>query len=440
MSLGFEQAGFDVVLAVEYDRTHAAAHRFNFPRCHVLEADAARLRRDELIDGVRTGLRLHGRQAQRVPEIDVVFGGPPCQGFSVGGRMDATDPRNQLVERFVQFVKDLRPRAFVLENVPAMASRVLPSCDEPVPEWLARHLTAAGYVVQRPRVLNASGFGVPQDRRRLLVIGALQGEALPTMPAPTTAAQTKRPTMRPRPGDVGHPRTGPGLPAGPTVSDALRDIPNLDEFDILLSSDTVRLSDRDLVLARGLRSPYAARLAGDVRCPADLSAPRSYESALLTSSLRTVHSVDTVQRFAATTPGQSEVRSRFYRLHPDGLSGTLRAGSTPDRGSFSAPRPIHPTYPRVISVREAARLHGFPDWFRLSCAKWHGFRQVGNAVPPPMAFAVANAVSEALRLSRLRIDTPLVLGDLAQLRVPSGGGRRRPSATPRRQKTPLLQS
>lgn len=136
-----------------------------------------------------------------------------------------------------------------------------------------------------------------------------------------------------------------------------------------------------------------------------------------------MHSSEVTERFAATAQGDREPVSRFLRLHLHGLAPTLRAGSTPDRGSFSAPRPIHPVYDRVISVREAARLHGFPDWFRFTAAKWHGFRQVGNAVCPPVARAVATALSDALGCSKIRPSERMPLGDAKLLLVASGGGR-----------------
>jgi len=424
MTLGFEQAGFDVVAAVEHDAAHAAAHNFNFPHCQVLQADALTLTPADVLDAVRAGLKAHGRTAPRRPMIDVVFGGPPCQGFSVGGHMDATDPRNRLVERFVWLVEQLEPRGFVLENVPAMASRVLPRCKHPVPEWLRRRLGARGYDVQDATTLNASRFGVPQDRRRLLIVGAKRGETLPSLPAPTYAARTKRPDARAKAGEHGHAKTSASLPVGASVADAIGDLPDLDRFDVLLTTDAVILDTVHAVLARGVRSSYAAILAGDTRDPSDLSAPRAWDTRLLSSSLRTVHAEATIERFESTDPGDFEPVSRFYRLHPDGLSGTLRAGSTPDRGSFSAPRPIHPEKPRVISVREAARLQGFPDWFRMTAAKWHGFRQVGNAVPPPLARAVASSVRDALELPLIAAEQTVVVGNDALLRVPSGSGRR----------------
>lgn len=427
MGLGFEQAGFDVVAAVERDPAHAGAHRFNFPRCEVLEADASNLDLQQLRDGVVAGLRRHGRTVAsgQAPQIDVVFGGPPCQGFSVGGLMDASDPRNQLVEVFVRTVERLRPRAFVMENVPAMASRVLPQCAKPIPAWMEGRLRKSGYKITACDVLNASRYGVPQDRRRLLLIGVLRDEQDIELPAATTAAVPKRPTRTVRPGEHGHASTSRELAVGPTVLQAIGDLPDLDAFDELLRSDTVRLDDAQLAASRRARSTYAKVLAGDLVAGWDLSAPRVWDPAVLSSSLRTTHAADVVVRFQATAQGTPETTSRFYRLHPAGLAPTLRAGSGPDNGSFSAPRPIHHAHPRVISVREAARLHGFPDWFRLSGAKWHGFRQVGNAVPPPLARAVAQSVRDGLGYTGSTRPEPVELGKDEQLRVANGSGRRR---------------
>src|ERR1035438_3384609 len=97
-----------------------------------------------------------------------------------------------------------------------------------------------------------------------------------------------------------------------------------------------------------------------------------------------------------TLPEEVEPISRFYKLSPDGLSNTLRAGTDSSRGAFTSPRPIHYAYPRCITVREMARLHGFPDWFRFHQTKWHGARQIGNSVPPPLGRAVALQVIAVL--------------------------------------------
>lgn len=106
----------------------------------------------------------------------------------------------------------------------------------------------------------------------------------------------------------------------------------------------------------------------------------------------TRHSEETIARFAATTRGEREPISRFHKLDPHGLCPTLRAGTGSDKGNHTAPRPIHPFVPRVITVREAARLHSFPDWFQFHLSCMWGMRQVGNSVPPLMARAIAESI------------------------------------------------
>lgn len=416
MALGFEQAGFDVVCTIEFDPAHAAAHRFNFPRCEVLEADARSLSIAEVKRAVSRGLAKLGRESERV---DVVFGGPPCQGFSVGGIGDPEDPRNELVREFARLTRGLKPRAFVLENVPAMKTRMLAGTEMTVPEWLSEELSP-DYEVAEPEVLNASSFGVPQDRRRLILLGARRSEHVPDLPGATHAPRLKVPAP-----DQKHPID---LPLGPSVWDAIGDLPIIEEYDELLLSDSMVIPIEERFRMREAASPYASRLAAGLADLNDLSWPRTRSPSRLTSSLRTVHSEDVRRRFALVAQGGVDGVSRFYRLHPDGISPTLRAGSTPDRGSYSAPRPIHPHADRVISVREAARLHGFPDWFRFTSAKWHGFRQVGNSVCPPFARAVAAAVRNSLGLPAVPPrEERLTLGDPRLLRVSSGAGRRKGS-------------
>jgi DNA (cytosine-5)-methyltransferase 1 len=423
MTLGFEQAGFDVVCAVEFDPAHAAAHRFNFPLCEVVESDARSLTSSRLEEAIAAGLKRHGRAPDR--GIDVVFGGPPCQGFSVGGLGDPADPRNRLVEEYARLISDLKPSAWVLENVPAIAKRSLPGDDSKfVIEWVSDRLGKAGYKIVSDGVLNASWFGVPQDRRRLIAIGTREGVEV-SLPEAITAGRPRLPGLAPRQGELGHPDTPANLPGCPTVGDALGDLPNLERYAELWTTDIVALSKSDQKAMREAASDYARKLAGGTTDPDNLSWPRRRSPSRLSASMRTSHRLDVIQRFASTLPGERESVSRFIRLHSDGVSPTLRAGTTPDRGSYSAPRPIHYEHDRVISVREAARLHGFPDWFRPTAAKWHGFRQVGNAVPPPLAQAVATQVRVAFEWGseRPETDSRLKLGSPDLLRVANGGGR-----------------
>jgi len=123
---------------------------------------------------------------------------------------------------------------------------------------------------------------------------------------------------------------------------------------------------------------------------------RIFDKTLLTSSLRTIHSDLSRKRFSETPHGQIEAVSRFFKLDPKGVCNTLRAGTGSDRGAFTSPRPIHPFTSRCITVREAARLHSYPDWYRFHVTKWHGFRQIGNSVPPLLAKAVAGQIIDVL--------------------------------------------
>jgi DNA (cytosine-5)-methyltransferase 1 len=143
--------------------------------------------------------------------------------------------------------------------------------------------------------------------------------------------------------------------------------------------------------------------------------PRLWQPDVLTSSARTVHSEISQQRFAATDPGSVEPISRFFKLSADGVSNTLRAGTDAARGAFTSPRPIHYRFSRCITVREMARLHGFPDWFRFHRTKWHGARQIGNAVPPPLARAVASSLIAAMGVTPCRPPKPIALGHPALL-------------------------
>ncbi|MCC5808526.1 MAG: DNA cytosine methyltransferase [Opitutales bacterium] len=126
--------------------------------------------------------------------------------------------------------------------------------------------------------------------------------------------------------------------------------------------------------------------------------------------MRTDHTPVSRVRFAETLPGTVEPISRFFKLDPRRVSNTLRAGTDASRGAFTSPRPIHYKYNRCVTVREMARLHGFPDWFRFHCTKWHGARQIGNAVPPPLARTVAASVIAAAGIRPVRPGRTVKLG------------------------------
>jgi DNA (cytosine-5)-methyltransferase 1 len=385
LSLGFEQAGFDVVAAVEYDSIHAAAHAFNFPRCATLARSVVGL----------TGAEIRRAAGIAKRPVDVVFGGAPCQGFSLIGQRVLDDPRNALVREFVRVVSELNARYFVFENVKGLTlgpqRRFL--------EELITSFNEVGYEVRTPwRVLNASSYGVPQDRERLILLGARKGLPVPEYPAPATR----------QPGDG---KGAAHLPPGPTCRDALDDLPDAEAFDRLNEDDSTVVSVWDA------HSAYAAEMKCVGSGAWHFGYGRRWDRGLLTASARTDHSDISRRRFAETPPGKVEPISRFFKLPPEGVANTLRAGSDSARGAFTSPRPIHYRHPRCITVREMARLHGFPDWFRFHVTKWHGARQIGNAVPPPLARAVAASVLEAGGGKPEATDEILALGALPLLRM-----------------------
>lgn len=383
LSLGFEQAGFDVVAAVEIDPVHAAIHEFNFPDCKVIASSITDL----------TGERIRDKANLGNQQVDVVFGGAPCQGFSLIGQRALDDPRNSLVKDFVRIVRELDANYFIFENVKGLTvGKHRKFLDE-----LIATFGRIGYEVRKDwRVLNACNYGVPQDRQRLFLIGAKKGLVVPEYPAPLTSKPGKQNGV---------------LPSGPTCLDALGDLPNAEQFDRLLESDEVATKKW------GKPSDYARLM----RCSDGdgwyFGYPRAWNPNLLTASLRTDHTDISRRRFAETQPGSVEPISRFFRLPLDGVSNTLRAGTDSARGAFTSPRPIHYKYDRCITVREMARLHGFPDWFRFNETKWHGARQVGNAVPPPLARAVAGQVIAAMGVRPTKPRKTLSLGDDALLRM-----------------------
>lgn len=375
LSLGFEQAGFDVVAAVEFDPIHCAVHKYNFPHTATICRDVSKISGSEIrqLAGI-------GRAA-----IDVVFGGAPCQGFSLIGKRALDDPRNSLVHHFVRLVRELKPKYFVFENVKGLTL----GKHKKFLEEIMHEFERTGYRVEKNyRVLNAAEFGVPQDRHRLFLMGARKGFSLPKYPTPRYMPRVKRING-----------FDPSLPVGPSVIDAIGDLPEPEEFEVLFQQDWVKAKF-------GRKSKYVKAINNGQD---DYSYTRVYDKSKLTSSLRTLHNAESRKRFGKTKPGDVEPISRFLKLNPEGVCNTLRAGTGSDRGAFTSPRPIHPFSPRCITNREAARLHSYPDWFRVHKTKWHGFRQIGNSVPPLLARAVAGQVMEALGEKPRKPKSALVL-------------------------------
>jgi DNA (cytosine-5)-methyltransferase 1 len=321
--IGFRLAGFKPVWANELD-AHAAATYSATLGNHVAEGD---------IDSVAWPER---------GSVDVVIGGPPCQGFSVAGKMDPTDPRSQHVCRFMDIVEHVAPRAFVVENVKALAVS---------PRWrsirkrLEERTDELGYRA-RMLVLHAADFGVPQRRERMFMIG-----------------------MRVEEPPASIPRT---FDYPVTVRQALAHLPAFGE--------------------PGNRSRCAAEIVPAKRPVLRSTAFRG--SLLFNGSGRVLELDSTAPTLPASMSGnatpiidQHEVET-FAEPWVVSYHRQLRAGGPPVSRA--------PAHMRRVTVEEAAQLQSFPLGMVFSGPLSAKYRQIGNAVPPPMAFAVAQAIARCL--------------------------------------------
>lgn len=193
MGLGFEQAGFDVLAAVDLDPVHLAVHERNFPMCESICCDVSELQANDLSQAARRAWTRRDSDVDFVGPVDCVFGGPSCQGFSVIGRQDPKDPRNELVSEFARMVLAIRPRWFVMENVPGLVS---PNYSA-ILDAFYEALEGGGFSVSRPWILNASDFGVPQERKRVFIVGARGEEPMAALPKGEVRDYGRRGDRRP---------------------------------------------------------------------------------------------------------------------------------------------------------------------------------------------------------------------------------------------------
>lgn len=351
--LGAKQAGFEVVVAVDIDATLQSAYKRNFPNTRVVNGDLSSM------DGDSWKLLL------AKDEIDGVIGGPPCQGYSRMGNGDINDPRRSLLMHFFRTVNIIQPKFFVMENVEGLL-------DDGNIQELESAISIADkrYEIIGPTLLDASDYGVPTKRKRVVVIGYDPKEFAEISVSDFLALDK----------------------ISVTVKDAISDI----------HSPIAQNKDSDDFGWAGYKSiktlsPYAKKMRNPP--PKNMGWPeaiKKLESGQTSGHFDTIHTEKVKSRYGATEPGQTDKVSRAKRLAWDGLCPTLRAGTGADKGSHQAVRPLHPVQARVITVREAARLQGFPDWFCFHSTKWHSFRMIGNSVSPIVSEAVLNVVKRKL--------------------------------------------
>ena len=390
LSLGFEQAGFDIAAAVEIDPVHCAVHKYNFPKTAILPHSVEGLSAEVIRKAADIGDR----------PVDCVFGGAPCQGFSLIGHRVLDDPRNKLALEFVRIVAELKARSFVFENVKGLTV----GKHKTFLKELIAAFDAAGYEVRTPwQVLNAGHFGTPQFRERLILFGARKGEALADYPAPCTNL-------------AGRKKLIDGLPDGPSCSDALGDLPDADRFARLLASDTVDPR------RYGKPSAYAAELRCMTNEAWHYGYVREWSSALLTSSARTEHTDISRRRFAETEPGSVEPISRFFKLRmtasrtPCAPAQTARAGRSPARArSTIAMRAASPSAKwRACTASPIGS----------DCTSPNGTGRGRSGTPcPPRLPGDRRSYRRALGIHAVPHETSMPLGDGAPLAGLCPGGR-----------------
>jgi DNA (cytosine-5)-methyltransferase 1 len=379
MSLGLEAAGFNIAGAVELDPIHSLVHHFNFPYSATICKNIRELETDDLIVAIKE----KGFEG----EIDLIAGGPPCQGFSQIGKRQLDDPRNSLVFEYLRVIKDLHPKYFIFENVPGIVSgKHKKFLDELINEF-----ENIGYQITKPvKILDASLFGAPQKRNRLIILGNRKGFNPVNYSNKSDFIDGKDKINQLNLCEI-------KLEKFNYVGDAISDLENITAF--INNDEGIDSKKLDY-------SGFRKHFDFDVNLKGIYSlCHRRQVGSFIYGHLGSKHTKKSIQRFLATQPGTVEKTSRFFKLAEDGFCNTLRAGTASDRGAYTAPRPIHYNLPRCITVREAARLHTFPDWFQFHNTIWHGFREIGNAVIPFLSYSLGLQIIEVLNIdsSQLKI-------------------------------------
>ena len=327
LSLGLVNAGFDVRIAIDSWQLAVNTYTKNFPHAAVCN-DLSNLSAPMLLDyaGIPAG------------QVDLLAGGPPCQGFSLQRIGPDSDKRNQLVMDFASLVRNVSPRAFLMENVAGLLGHR-------GRELLAQFLEVvkAGGYTTLVEVVNAADYGIPQNRRRVLILGWRRGEPSLKLPQPNT-----------------------GRPL--TVMDAIGNLPTPGSPGTPF--EQVHSTKSQLSPLNRRRLELIPPGGGFEDLPVELRVP--------------------CHRIGAAKIGH---RGVYGRLHPDQPAGTITARFD----SFTRGRFAHPYENRNITLREGARLQSFPDDFIFLGNREEIAAQIGNAVPPRLAEVVARAIANQLR-------------------------------------------
>ena len=337
LSLGFEMEGFDILLANEFDQSIATAYKENHKSTNVVVGDI-------------TSLDLSKVFGEYVNKIDVVIGGPPCQGFSQKGkRKTINDERNFLFKHYVEVVKFVKPKYFVMENVPNLLTAEKGFFLNEIKGLFKGY----GYSI-RYGVLNAADYGVPQNRRRAIIIGKYLATP-PELPLPCKQKVT--------------------------IWDAISDLAYLESGE----------GEFEQEYRNSPKSDYEKKMRKG--------------SKILYNHMATKHSALALERLSLIPPNagkeilpkehitKSVYSGTWSRMKQNDVAVTITTRfDTPSSGKFT-----HPFLNRAITVREAARLQSFPDTFKFIGSKMSQMKQVGNAVPPLLARKIARVIMNDIK-------------------------------------------
>lgn len=331
LSLGFNMAGMEIVFAVEHDEAIAKTYEMNHENTDMYCANIEDLNIQSL--------------HEKYGSVDVVIGGPPCQGFSQKGkRLSLNDERNYLFKFFISFVEVFKPKYFLLENVP----NLITTSNGFFKDEIVNKFKELGYSIDFD-VLLASDYGIPQSRRRAFFLGKSGSDRL-ALPYPTYEKTT--------------------------VGDAIYDMPIIhsgegsERFEYLIEPQ----NDYQRQLREGSKYIYNHQA--------------TKHSALSLKKLSMIPKGKGKETLPEEYLTKSIYSGTWSRLDENGFAPTITTRfDTPSSGMFT-----HPILDRCLTVREGARLQSFPDSFIFYGSKSSQLKQVGNAVPPLLAYQIAKVI------------------------------------------------
>jgi|SRR5699024_2618928 len=343
-SLGFEMAGYETVFAIDFWEDAIKTYNNNRNKEIARHMDISELSNKEL------------KELKNEHEIDGVIGGPPCQGFSTVGTRDVNDERNHLYLEYYRVVKELRPKFFVIENVKGLMTLNKGMFKEDI----IKRFGSLGYKVSNPQVLNASDYGIPQNRHRVFFVGVLDGE----FEYPTNKNYKV------------------------STSEALSDLPSLDKMDEYSESYDYQTAPRN-----------------------DYQVFMREKSLKIFNHNQTNHTFQTVDIISKVPDGGSikDLSPEYWDIRKYNKAfqrmNSLEPSHTIDTGHRNY---FHYEENRVPSVRECARIQSFPDSFVFNGTKSSQYKQVGNAVPPLLAFEIAQKLMFRNENKKMKMNKPIV--------------------------------